>query len=128
MKLKDRRAMDVAILEMSAAGLPQPKIQQHLGVTPQAIRDVKKAYEKVFKNISRVESYRKIKGDILAAAQLTALESAMSPEKLAKASFVSTLSGFEILNKAERLNDDKSTENIEHQIFGKIALVDQTND
>ena len=128
MKLKDVRSRDVAILEMKAADVPESMIMQKLGVSVQTVRDVKKAYEKVFKNISRVESYRKIKGDILAAAQLTALESAMSPEKLAKASFNSTLAGFEILNKAERLNDNKSTENIEHQIFGKIALTDQTND
>ena len=85
------------------------------------VKDILERFKPIFKSLERVNDYRRTKTDLLAAGQLMALESAMSGNKLEKAGFLSTLQGFEILNKAERLENNQSTENHAH-LHGKLSL------
>lgn len=112
---------DAKILELSAKGLTQEEIAPVVDCSQQTVSRILKQFEGVFQTLPRVSEYRTVKADILAAGQLAALESALSPAKVAKAGFLSTLQGFEILNKAERLETGKSTENLAH-VFGKVPL------
>lgn len=108
------------IIEMAAKDFSQHDIAKAVGVPRTTVRDIIKKFGKVFKALDRVGDYRNSKADLLAAAQLTALESAMSDGKLKKAGFLGTLKGYEILNKAERLELGKSTEN--HQHIGVFTM------
>lgn len=80
---------------------------------------------KYFPALSQLEdvaAYRQSKADILSSAQILVLKFALSPEKLAKSGFLQLCQGFEILNKAERLELGKSSENVAHSIFGSVNL------
>lgn len=112
------------VITMHAQGVPNCDIARAVDLKPERVRDIIERFKPVFKNLDRVHEYRDIKSDILASAQLAALESALSGNKLAKAGFLPTLQGFDILNKAERLDRDQSTDNISHRIFGKVTIGD----
>jgi hypothetical protein len=109
------------ILELSAKNMTCSDISRTTGVPISTVNDIRRKFSKVFKELPRVEEYRNIKSDLLSAAQLSALESAFSGTKLKKAGFLSTLQGVEILNKMERLDSDKSTENYAHA-FGIVPV------
>jgi len=79
-------------------------------------------YFPILAQIENVRSYRSLKSDVLSAAQITVLKYALTPEKLAKASFLQLIQGFEILNKSERLNSNLSTDNVANAHFGQISL------
>lgn len=114
------------IMQMHAANLSNEVIAAKTGMSHHSVRAILKKFENVFKEIENVRDFRTVKAELLAASQLTVLKSAMNPAKLQKASFLSTLSGFEILNKAERLETGKSTENIAHR--GRISLGDLSDE
>jgi len=100
------------ILDQTAKGLKPKVIAQEIGERDDYVREVIRKFKPVFKELENVPNYRSVKSDLLAAGQLVALKSAMSESKLKKASFASTLAGFEILNKAERLENNQTTENV----------------
>ena len=72
--------------------------------------------------IEDLTTYRSLKADILEAAQIQILKYALSPAKLEKSGFLQLCQGFEILNKALRLDAGLSTENISTRTFGSISL------
>lgn len=112
------------IIELHAKKVPMSDISRVTGVPRSTVKDIIDRFKPVFKNLERVEEYREVKSDLLAAGQLAALESAFSGAKLRKASFATTLKGFDILNKAERLDSGESTENISMQ-FGRMLLAEE---
>ena len=109
------------IIELLTKDVPQEEIAALLDISQRTVSRVKQDFAKVFRALPRVADYRNTKSDLLAAGQLAALESAFSGKKLDKAGFLSTLQGFEILNKAERLETGQSTEISEHRVFGAIV-------
>lgn len=104
------------ILELAARGLNATQIMEITKVSHVTIKRVLNRFKSVFVHLEKVDAYRNTKADILAAAQVAALESAFSGNKLAKASFISTINGFDVLNKAERLEREQSTSNVSVRI------------
>lgn len=115
-------------LDLAAKGLPISDIAKAVELPKSTVRDLITKFSPVFKKLPDVRQYRDIKADILAASQLAALESAFSGNKLAKASFASTLTGFEILNKAERLDRGESTDNVATKFTGTLAIGNLTDE
>lgn len=116
------------ILELAAKNLLPEDIAKACNLPESTVRGTIKRFESIFPALAEVKDYRDVKADILSAGQLMALKSALSGNKLDKSSFLSTLMGFEILNKAERLDLGKSTENHAHLIFGKVNVESDTKD
>ena len=81
-------------------------------------------YFPLLAQLEDVQLYRIHKSEILSAAQKLILKYALSESKLQKAGFLQLCQGFEILNKAERLEAGKSTENIAHK-FGNLPIQDE---
>jgi len=119
---KSRTYKKARAVEMAAMGLPVSEIVKATGLPRTTTRALISKFAPLFKKLPDVADYRTVKADILSAGQLAALESAFSGNKLAKASFASTLAGFEILNKAERLENNQSTENISSRTVGKLEI------
>lgn len=109
------------ILSYAAKELPVRAISDIVGVSKSRVQDLIKRFKPVFHNIERIDDFRTVKSDILAASQLTVLESAFTGNKLRKASFLATIKGFAELNKAERLERNESTENIAHRFIGPTS-------
>jgi len=112
------------VVDLALSGMLPDEIAKITGLTRNQTRDIIEKFEPIFKRLPDVDAYRSKKADLLAAGQLAVLESALSGNKLAKAGFLPTLQGFDILNKAERLDRDQSTDNISHRIFGKVTIGD----
>lgn len=112
------------VVDLALSGMLPDEIAKITGLTRSQTRDIIEKFEPIFKRLPDVDAYRSKKADLLAAGQLAVLESALSGNKLAKAGFLPTLQGFDILNKAERLDRDQSTENVAHKIFGKVTIGD----
>lgn len=125
---KTQEKKKIQILELHAKEVPVNLIAEAVQLSVTSVRGVLSKFEGVFKNLDKVDDYRKAKADILSASQLTVLESALSERKIDKASFLSLIQGAEIMNKMERLDLGKSTENHAHQVFGKINVGTVTDD
>lgn len=125
---RTRERKKLQILELHAKEVPANLIAEAVGLSVTSVKTTLAKFEGVFKNLERVDDFRKAKANILSAAQLTVLESAFTGDKLDKASFITTLQGYEILNKAERLDLGKSTENHSHSIFGKVSIEKNSED
>jgi hypothetical protein len=117
---KDRRK--IKVLEMTAKEIPVVDISKATGFSPMTINSIVERFSKVFEHLNNVDRFRTKKTDFLAAGQMAALESAFSGRKMQKAGFLSTLQGFDILNKAERLENGDSTENVRHSFLGKLEI------
>lgn len=79
-------------------------------------------YFPVLSELEDVQLYRIHKSELLSAAQKLVLKYALSEKKLEKATFLQLCQGFEILNKAERLENNQSTENINQLFHGKLEI------
>lgn len=90
--------------------------------TTKGYQRITRKYFPILAQLEEVQEFRSTKADILSAAQIIVLKSALSPEKLAKSGFLQLCQGFEILNKAERLELGKSSENVAHSIFGQVNI------
>lgn len=115
------------IVELAAQEIPLSDIARIVGMPKSTVKATIDRFKPVFTALDRVEEFNQVKADILSAAQLVALESAMSPRKLAKASFLASITGAEKLHKMERLERGKSTENIAHG-FGRLPTDDDVSD
>lgn len=87
-------------LRLSQAGVPQTAIATGLNVTKVAVCRALKRFEPIFQNLKNVDDYRAIKGQILDAAAMTALQSLVNPEKHEKASLNQAAYTFDVLDKA----------------------------
>lgn len=82
-------------------------------------------YFPILSQLEDIQLYRIHKSEILSGAQKTILKFALSEEKLKKATFLQLCQGFEILNKAERLERNLSSENVSHRLFGSLELLNK---
>jgi hypothetical protein len=123
-----RSKRDARILDLTVKGLGATATATATGCSVSTVNAVLRRFAPVLKALGEVEDYRGAKADILDAAQISVLESAFSGNKLKKAGFLSTLQGFEILNKAGRLEKGQSTENIQKIIKGDMNINHLTGD
>lgn len=121
-KRQSQAAKHATIVDMKTRGFGTNAIAEAVNMPVGTVKSIIHRFKPIFQELENVGDYRNIKAELLSAGQLAALKSAMSPAKVAKAGYLSTLQGFEILNKAERLENNQSTENISNQHFGKVTL------
>ena len=110
------------ILELAAGNLPASEIAKVVSMPETSVRRHIAKFKEWFKQLEHVDDFIEAKSDLLKAAQLHMLKNGLSDSKTKKASMLACIQAFEILNKAERLETGKSTENFAHNIFGKIDL------
>lgn len=122
LKGPERSRITRKVLSLAAQDLPQNTIAQVLGQPKSTVQTIIKRYSKVFKELPGVDDFRRVKADILDAAQLSVLKSGLTDAKLAKSGLLSSMKAFEVLHKAGRLERGESTENVSQQIFGRIAV------
>lgn len=108
------------IISLAVQKVPEAQIARAVQMPRATVQDIIKKFKPVFEAIERVQDYREVRADILAASQITALESALDKNKLKKSSFLATVSGVEKLYKMERLENDQSTSNAAI-VFGGIG-------
>lgn len=111
------------ILELYLLGNTHAQIAAIIGKPEDFIWRVLKVFKPVLERLPAVNDYRSSKSDFLAAGQIAALETGLSPKKLSKSSAKQCIDIFDTLNKAERLENNQSTENISNKFFGTIELV-----
>lgn len=123
-RLKTRRpkkdTIRAKILQLYSKGVKVADISKVVNVPDSTVRDVLNKFKPFLNELGNIEEFRDNKAELLAAGQLAALKSAFTGGKLRKASFLSTLRGYEILNKSERLENGESTEN--HAHLGKFQI------
>lgn len=110
------------ILELNQKNIPTAAIARVVCMNESTVKYTIKKYSKVFKELENVQDYRNIKTDIIDAAQLAVLKSGLTDKKLEKASLISSMQAFEILNKAGRLERGLSTENQAVSQFVRVHL------
>ena len=112
------------ILELTAAGLSQKEIAKIADFNVSTVKKIQQDYKKAFKHLDKAKTFREVRSDLLASAQLSALETAVDPKRLAKSSSISAAKVFDIFHKAERLENNQSTENLAHvhQHIGALPL------
>jgi hypothetical protein len=117
-----RYEVQAKVVDLKMRGLQASEIANTVGMSRSAVESIIQRFKPIFTELENVKDFRSIKAELLSAGQIAALKSAMSPTKIAKAGFLSTLQGFEILNKAERLESNQSTENVAHSFLGKMSV------
>lgn len=119
---KSKAMKHAMIIQMAQQDFGATDIAAAVGLPRTTVNSILKKFEKILPNRQEVKSFREAKADILSAAQMVVLESAMSGKKLAKAGFLSTIQAADILNKMERLDLGQSTENHGHQFFQPVSI------
>lgn len=109
------------ILELTAAGATVNQIAKATECSRVYVSKVRKQFKHIFKSLDKVENFRTVKSDILDAAQLEMLKSAVSPEKLKKAPLGQIAYSFRQFYDANRLEIGKSTQNTAVSFTNKIA-------
>lgn len=119
--------IDGSPVDTSAPAIVPKSKQKYTNKNPHSTyQAMVRKYLPILGQIEEVQTFRLHKSDILSAAQRLVLKFALDENKLRKASFYSLCQGFEILNKIERLELNKSTENIAHG-FGKLDNQDENH-
>lgn len=122
------------ILQEKISGKSNVKIAQQAGVTEAAIR---KKLKKIHSLIDKEENnvYNQYKTQILTGAERTLLNELLAPDKLKKASINNLAYAFQNIYNANRLEQGKSTENIdfkalismEQEIRSRLPSTDGTH-
>lgn len=119
-----RPSQDAQIIALALQDVPTEAIAMTVDQSIDRVDRTIADFLPVFKALPRIGDFNRMKANILSAMQLTALESAMSESKLSKASFLATITGAEKLNRMERLELGRSTDNIAHA-FGNLPIQDE---
>lgn len=109
-------------VELAAQGVAMSDIARAVGLPKSTVKDCLKRFKPVFKKLGQVNDFRSARADIISAAQLTVLESVVSPSKIRKASLLATVTSAEKLFKMERLERGLSTENISTKTFTTLEI------
>jgi hypothetical protein len=117
---RDRKT--AKIIELAAKNVQVSDIAEAVALPINTVKNTLAKFLPLFKELENVPDFRTVKSDILSAGQLAVLKSALSQKKVEKAGFLSLVQGAEILNKMERLDQGKSTDNISHNVFGKLDI------
>lgn len=108
------------IVELAVLGKSYAQIAELVGKHEDTVSRILKPFKPVLKTMEAVADYRESKGDFLAAGQLIALETGLDETRMKKNSSLTAIKIFEVLNKAERLERDLSTENVAHKFVGRM--------
>lgn len=114
-----RKQRDLKILELHAKNVPNTEIAKMCDVSIQTVFNRIQEFSPVFKELKNVTNYRDAKSDLLSATELSLLKQTVSKQKLEKADLRSVAYAFDVINKANRLENNQSTENVAH-LFTKV--------
>jgi hypothetical protein len=112
--VKNRR--DQKILELTLQNVPVRDIAKSADCSTTTVQKVRKQFAMVLNELNDVEDYRKMRGSILDASQMALLKSALTREKLDKASLRDLMVSFGILYDKGRLERGQSTQNVNKQV------------
>lgn len=115
-KRKPRQKLDdkqiAYIVEQHLKGQRNIQIAREMNISRSAITAVLKKFEPVFKELPNVPDFQAIKADVIDAATLKALKSAVSQEKHDEARLGEVAKMLDVLYKAGRLERGQSTSNV----------------
>lgn len=110
---KATRKQIAQIIDRAARGVPMTEIAQTIGVTQPCVQQILDEFTPIFRELPNLEKFRTIRADVLDAASLTCLRSAMRaaenpdhPPALHHAA-----GAFERFYRASRLERGLSTDN-----------------
>lgn len=113
---KKLRQHEIALIATDyVRGMPQHEIAKKFGVSDASVSMILAQFKPVFAELGNVESYRKVKSDILDSASLTVLKEIVNPEKIAAATTRELGYTYDVLNKHSRLEQGQSTSNVATQ-------------
>lgn len=105
-------ARDATILSLAAKNISPHKISKIVDLDHEQVSVIINKFKPVFKELDNIQDYRKIKTDLLSAAQLTFLRTALSDSKVRQMGSYKCIQAFNALNNAERLERNLSTANV----------------
>lgn len=104
------------VVELGLKDTPQRAIAKAVGCNAATVSRYLKKFKKAFKHIDKIDEYREVKSQIIDSVAFETLKTMNNPSKLKKATFNNLAYGFDILNKASRLERNLSTANISSAI------------
>lgn len=120
---------DIQIVTLAKKGLKKSEIAKAVGITPGTVNQVLSKFRPVFEELENVQEYSQARKELLNAAELTLLKSTVDPLAIAKAPLGNRAYAFKQIHDARRLEEGKSTQNIEsHTRFTKVNLSDIADD
>jgi hypothetical protein len=99
------------VLQRTVSGQSRATVAEAVGITRTGVHEIISKFKGVFTALDQVPDFRAVKAELLDAGQLTLLHSMMDKQKLADASLYQVAQAFDILYKACRLEQGKSTSN-----------------
>ena len=115
-----RRAAEV--LRLHVLGHSERQISTLVQYNRSQVKEILADFQCVFAELKNIDVYKRMRGDILTAAELAILRSMMDPTKLEKAQLNTAGYAYKVIHDARRLEEGKSTSNSEvHSSFKSVT-------
>lgn len=105
------RRRQAKVLDLAARGMNQIDIAKATGLSKQGVSKLLAEFKDVFAELQNVDNYRSVRGELLDAAELMALKSAVDREKHDKAGLQHVAYTLRQLHDMRRLHNNLSTSN-----------------
>jgi hypothetical protein len=105
------RQRQAKILDLAAKGVNQRDIAAATGISSAAVNKILAEFKPLFTELENVDKYRSVRGELLDAAELMALKSAVSVEKHDHAQLQHVAYTLRQLHDMRRLHNNLSTAN-----------------
>ena len=109
------RQRQAKVLDLATKGVSQVDIAAVTGVTPAAVNKILAEFKPLFTELENVDKYRSVRGDLLDAAELMALKSAVNEKKHDQAQLQHVAYTLRQLHDMRRLHNNLSTANTQSQ-------------
>lgn len=106
-------------IDMDMKGVQRAKIARAIGVKQSTITEALKRFAPIFKNLEKLDDYRRVRSNLLESAELMCLESVMNEEKHEKASLNNAAYALSQVNGIRRLEQGLSTSNKASTLYVK---------
>jgi predicted transcriptional regulator len=106
------RQRQAKVLDLAAKGVNQRDIASATGISAAAVNKILADFKPLFTELDNVERYRSVRGELLDAAELMALKSAVDVEKHDQAQLQHVAYTLRQLHDMRRLHSNLSTSNV----------------
>lgn len=107
-----------------ARGMKQTEIAKKFGISDASVSAIITQFRPLFAELENVESYRKVKSEILDSASLAVLKEIVNPDKIQAGDIRALACSYDILNKHSRLERGESTSNVQQQTIALALNLD----
>lgn len=107
------------VVDLKLKGVKQTEIAKITGQSTAAVCKQLQRFDKIFELLPKVEEYRQGRTELLDATELRLLQAINDPTKLQNATLNQAAFAFEKVAHYSRLWQDKSTDNVNTQVFYK---------